>query len=924
MHINNVNADSLPTWSELSQFLESRFRTLEMIDGGSTMRHTPSRQKIITKPKVYHTAMHETKTDRGTVSQVASKQCPLCGSSHLLFNCTQFGKQTQKERNDFVQSKRLCYHCLAPTHSVNQCRQSTGCRRCGRRHHSLLHFDKEKNQGTAINLESKHTLLGEPTSSTKLTDEIDIMANFANKKEIGNNNPQYSINVTAFVLKSLTSRIPSNEVQSPDWLEIKKLPLADAGYTSPGKIDILLGAEVYAEILLSDVIKLPQGYLIAQNTIFGWVISGKVSRSASAGEKMLSLHVQVREDNVLKKFWELENEPNIIRKKLTRTEEKYNLKEPLGHYELQTVTFGTACAPYLAVKSLQRLAEEEQNKFPIAAKITKQDFYVDDMMTNCETDNEAIDIYKQMNQLLNSGGFQLQKWNSNSDKFMNFINQKSKSDEKTLDIKSDNTVKVLGIRWNRDTDNFEYTVNLPELSLPITKVKVLSDIAKQYDPMGWIAPVIVTAKIFMQKLWRSGWPSDNELTGDLLNEWGVVDVVALGLKRGLRVIRAFNDSRMLEFPPGAESAALADRVAGLLQGALTGVAEVSRPVKRAEIRLTGLDDSVTPEMIVEEVARIGECDYTVYECPGFATVIKNFFFLLFFSKQLIDSLEVRRTRQDALARSLTFCQVDIEAIRKRETASMIAVWSQELDNPAAYGGYTVDAIRPQLTEWVNRTSGTLTFRTTQILTGHGCFDKYLYRTVGCLPSPDCRQCDAPDTALHTLVQCAAWAPQRFELETHIDSLASFFYNNKNLYIMHQNIAGLINKTNVLTCIIGFMKLISYLFQVVQQICPEFLILRMGGKRLFTRLNIIYGPNSSGFFQQIKEITILYCWIRNVRLVCCAPWLSADDNDLRTFRVLRSRRQGPPQAFQCRTVICQSRNFESLYYNKTFLNYFAIF
>ncbi|KAJ0169447.1 hypothetical protein K1T71_015034 [Dendrolimus kikuchii] len=83
MHINNVNADSLPTWSELSQFLESRFRTLEMIDGGSTIRHTPSQQKIITKPKVYHTAMHETKTDTGTVSQVASKQCPLCGSSHL-------------------------------------------------------------------------------------------------------------------------------------------------------------------------------------------------------------------------------------------------------------------------------------------------------------------------------------------------------------------------------------------------------------------------------------------------------------------------------------------------------------------------------------------------------------------------------------------------------------------------------------------------------------------------------------------------------------------------------------------------------------------------------------------------------------------------------------------------------------------------
>ncbi|KAJ0169507.1 hypothetical protein K1T71_015094 [Dendrolimus kikuchii] len=63
---------------------------------------------------------------------------------------------------------------------------------------------------------------------------------------------------------------------------------------------------------------------------------------------------------------------------------------------------------------------------------------------------------------------------------------------------------------------------------------------------------------------------------------GVVDIVVLGLKKGLTVLRAANDARLLQFPPGPENAQLADRVAELLRGALAGVAEIYRPVKRGE------------------------------------------------------------------------------------------------------------------------------------------------------------------------------------------------------------------------------------------------------------------------------------------------------------------------------------------------------
>ncbi|KAJ0182210.1 hypothetical protein K1T71_001579 [Dendrolimus kikuchii] len=60
-----------------------------------------------------------------------------------------------------------------------------------------------------------------------------------------------------------------------------------------------------------------------------------------------------------------------------------------------------------------------------------------------------------------------------------------------------------------------------------------------------------------------------------------------------------------------------------------------------------------------------------------------------------------------------------------------------------------------------------------ILTGHGCFGKYLDQIVGREPSPSCHECGAlQDTAFHTLVECAAWGPQRALLENVVGPVSS--------------------------------------------------------------------------------------------------------------------------------------------------------
>ncbi|XP_039746104.1 uncharacterized protein LOC120623888 [Pararge aegeria] len=140
----------------------------------------------------------------------------------------------------------------------------------------------------------------------------------------------------------------------------------------------------------------------------------------------------------------------------------------LQHFRLLRVTFGTSAAPYLAVRCLQQLAYDEGNDFPYASNRVLSDFYVDDLITGCETEEEGRQIYKEMNELLSRGGFQLQKWSTNSTDLMKEIETDNEGKDK-LEIKVDTVVKILGITWNRERDEFQYTVQLPPLTTPVTK-----------------------------------------------------------------------------------------------------------------------------------------------------------------------------------------------------------------------------------------------------------------------------------------------------------------------------------------------------------------------------------------------------------------------------------------------------------------------
>ncbi|XP_050356289.1 uncharacterized protein LOC126777335 [Nymphalis io] len=100
----------------------------------------------------------------------------------------------------------------------------------------------------------------------------------------------------------------------------------------------------------------------------------------------------------------------------------------------------------------------------------------------------------------------------------------------------------------------------------------------------------------------------------------------LGICSGLKIRRSATGARVLELPKAQSEQA--EKLAEKLRTVLDGVANVVRPIKRVDLKVTGLDDSVTPEKLVAAVARAGDCTPEAVKCgalqrgPGYMGMVR--------------------------------------------------------------------------------------------------------------------------------------------------------------------------------------------------------------------------------------------------------------------------------------------------------------
>lgn len=169
---------------------------------------------------------------------------------------------------------------------------------------------------------------------------------------------------------------------------------------------------------------------------------------------------------------------------------------------------------------------DDGHAFPKAVAILENSLYVDDTLFGDDDIDGLQEARNQLIELMKRGGFQLRKWAANSSELLKDI---PVSQHELIDhfLTKDDTLKVLGLSWMPKEDSFRFVICSATPPSP-TKRTILLFVAKLYDPLGWAAPIVVTAKLLLQELWLLKGDWDDPVPPDLNQRW--VDYYS-GLKR---------------------------------------------------------------------------------------------------------------------------------------------------------------------------------------------------------------------------------------------------------------------------------------------------------------------------------------------------------------------------------------------------------
>jgi hypothetical protein len=183
-------------------------------------------------------------------------------------------------------------------------------------------------------------------------------------------------------------------------------------------------------------------------------------------------------------------------------------------YELDTVTYGTKPAPFLATRTLKQIAMDYAKEYPLASRIVQNDTYVDDVFAGSDDLMVAKNCQQELIEMFKRSGLELHKWCSNHQELLGA----SEAENQECLINEESAVKTLGLLWSPTFDTMAYRVTF-SIDKGFTKRAVLSEISSIFDPLGLISPVVTTPKIQMQQLWKLKISWNDPLPAEEILKW---------------------------------------------------------------------------------------------------------------------------------------------------------------------------------------------------------------------------------------------------------------------------------------------------------------------------------------------------------------------------------------------------------------------
>jgi hypothetical protein len=189
-------------------------------------------------------------------------------------------------------------------------------------------------------------------------------------------------------------------------------------------------------------------------------------------------------------------------------------------YQFDRVMFGNPCSPTLSQAVIRKHAHYYANEFPKAAKVLRENVYVDDVMTSFDNEEEAIQVRKEVTHVMKNAGLNVRKVVTNNENVLNSIPSDEVSPVFQLENKEVNaaSTKVLGLSWTANKDVLNVIVNLPQ-QISYTKRGAASLMSRVYDPLELLSPVTIRSRVMMQEAHRETKEWDAELPEKLREAW---------------------------------------------------------------------------------------------------------------------------------------------------------------------------------------------------------------------------------------------------------------------------------------------------------------------------------------------------------------------------------------------------------------------
>lgn len=216
--------------------------------------------------------------------------------------------------------------------------------------------------------------------------------------------------------------------------------------------------------------------------------------------------VEEKHRNFLRFFWHKDND----------------LEEDLIEYRMRVHVFGNSPSPSVATLGLRRTVQAAEHKYGShVSEFVNKDFYVDDGLTSYPTTEDAIKVVKDTQSALKEfGNLRLHKFASNSSEVLAaFPTSDLAPNMKDLDLEADDKPlqRSLGLCWDVNTDKFLF--QLSSDNKPITRRGILSTINSIYDPIGFLAPVIIHGKLLLRELISETVDWDQPVSDKVKHEW---------------------------------------------------------------------------------------------------------------------------------------------------------------------------------------------------------------------------------------------------------------------------------------------------------------------------------------------------------------------------------------------------------------------